>query len=171
MSMVRPKFLTKEIAALATETAIQIMGESPISNQFKRQACHIVILVPEMEDDSSGWPEWPLHKTRAHALYERSYGDRSDWRHDYDEIARCKALQLWHDRNDGGTNVMPHLLFPGDTPNWGGVKRDGIVVACSGVQPHFDRMLSGIIADICIGLAYEAWMTSDDLKNKVDFLT
>jgi len=73
------------------------------------------------------------------------------------------ALQLWHGRNDDRTDRIPHLLFPGDTPCWGGVKRHGIVVTCSGFQPHFGKMFSGMVADMCIGLSYNAWdQTKDD---------
>ena len=66
---------------------------------------------------------------------------------------------------------MPHLLFLGDTPYWGGVKREGIVVACSGVQPHFDRMIAGMVADGLIAMAYELWMTSEDKQEGASFLS
>ena len=171
MKTIQPKFLTEDIADLAVSTAIQIMGGSLITDQFKRQACHIVILVPDMKDDGLQYADWPVYQLQPHKLYERSYGEKIEWSAEYDNIARCKALQLWHDRNDGSATILPHLLFPGDTPFWGGVKRDGIVVACSGVQPWLDRMLSGIVADLCIGLAFEAWQKSEDKKNDVDFLT
>ena len=66
---------------------------------------------------------------------------------------------------------MPHLLFTGETPYWGGVKRRGIVVTCSGVQPWFDKMVSGMIADAMVALAYDAWMNSQIINGQVDFLT
>ncbi|PIQ68706.1 MAG: hypothetical protein COV91_02745 [Candidatus Taylorbacteria bacterium CG11_big_fil_rev_8_21_14_0_20_46_11] len=92
-----------------------------------------------------------------------------DWR--IRPYCEGKAIQLWHDRNDDRTNIMPHLLFSGDTVYWGGVKRHGIVVACSGVQPWFDKMFSGMIADMLVGIAYNAWMLSEDKRQGVDFLT
>ena len=84
---------------------------------------------------------------------------------------RCKAVQLWTGCNDGRAGVVPHLLFPGYTPYWGGVKRDGIVVACSGVQPWFDRMISGIVADTIIALAHDAYENDEERKSGVDFLS
>ena len=121
--------------------------------------CHIVILVPSMENDwpadSEGKPNY--HPIEPHLLYEHSLGEKENWPHKFDRIARSKAFQLWHGRNDGRTDCIPHLLFRGDTPWWGGVKRDGIVVSCSGFQPHFDRMFAGMIAEMCVGMAYDDW--------------
>ncbi|MES2953497.1 MAG: hypothetical protein V4674_02965 [Patescibacteria group bacterium] len=166
-----PKFLTVEnarvIVPLVLNTTLRL---SPV---FKRKDCHIVILVPEMKDDRAtdyrGWPDYPI--TPA-VLHEHSEGDPEKWEYKYKDIARCKALQLWDGRNDGGTDIQPHLLFAGDTPFWGGVKRHGIVVAMSGVQPHFDRMVSGMIADMLVGYAYHDWMESSDKKDdELCFLT
>jgi hypothetical protein len=170
-SKVTPKFLTKEIAKRAVAAALKLMQDSPIKEVFKRQACHIVVLVPEMEDGPLQFSPYPNYSIRPYVLLEESYGARETWSAAYDDIAKCKALQLWHGRNDTRTDVRPHLLFPGDTPYWGGVKRHGIVVACSGVQPWFDQMIAGLVADMCKALAYDAWMNSDDRKNGQDFLT
>jgi len=169
--LVTPKFLTRQIAEQAVDYVLKTVMEGPFSQLLKRLACHIVILVPSMKDDRPDYPAWPNYPLEPCALYERSVGDRGTWTGKYDDIARCKGLQLWHDRNDDRTNIMPHLLFPGDTVYWGGVKRHGIVVTCSGVQPWFDKMISGMIADVMIALAYNAWMLSEDKKEGVDFLT
>jgi hypothetical protein len=130
-----------------------------MSFDIKRQTFHVVILVPKMLVGVGNYPDYPI---LPHLLAEQSWGDKKEWSYDYAEIAQCKALQLWHGRNDGGTDIKPHLLFSNDTPFWGGVKRDGIVVACSGVQPYFDRMIAGMTADVCIAYAYHAWMLSKD---------
>jgi len=162
-----PKFLTKEVAEQACLTAVHMMHESPINGVFKRQACHIVVLVPEMDAKDEGYPNYTI---RPCLLYENGI-NTAEWSADYKSIARSKALQLWHGRNDTRTDVIPHLLFSGDTPYWGGVKRHGIVVACSGVQSWFDQMIAGMVADMCKALAYNAWMNSDDQKNEEDLLT
>lgn len=159
-----PKFLTESIAKAAVEEVVRmVMG---LANRFpvpmKRRQCHVVVLVPSISENAQS--------AEAHILYEYSY-NKSDWVHPYDDIARSKALQLWQERNDDRTDSMPHLLFSGDTPFWGGVKRHGIVVTCSGVKPWFDKMISGMVADCCNALAYEAWMTSEDRANGVDFLS
>lgn len=171
-TLVTPKFLTHETAKKAVKYVVSaVLKPSPMGELLKRQSCHIVILVPSMKNDGPDYPDWPSYPIEPFALYDQTIGDKSDWTGKCDDIARCKALQLWHDRNDDRTNVMPHLLFPGDTIYWGGVKRQGIVVTCSGVQPWFDKMIAGMIADICIALAYNTWMTSEDKKLGVDFLT
>jgi len=170
MNIVLPKFLTVEIARQAVGIALEIMCNSPITGQFKRQACHIVILVPAMKDDRPEYPDWPVYPLQPHLLYEQSYNPDL-WTGKCDEIARRKALQLWQDRNDGSATVLPHLLFPGDTQYWGGVKRQGIVVTCSGVDPWHDRMLAAVIAELCIGMAFHAFQKSAEVADKIAFLT
>ena len=171
--IVTPKFLTPRVAEEVISSVLSAaMGrESLICRYLKRKMCHIVVLVPAMEDArATNYPFYPNYPLQPVVLYEHSV-DEANWPHEFDGIARCKALQLWHDRNDDRTDVMPHLLFPGDTPYWGGVKRHGLVVTCSGVQPHFDKMISGMIADGLIAVAYELWKISEDMKKGVSFLT
>ena len=169
-----PKFLTKELAKIAVQQVLAAVMDpsSPLSTLIKRQACHIVIVVPSMVDQAvAGHAVWHAGPLFPFVLYEQSVGNRESWTAKYDEVAHCKALQLWYERSDGATDIMPHLLFTGDTPYWGGVRRGGIVVTCSGIQPWFDRMIAGMVADMIIALAYNAWMTSEDKKSGVDFLT
>jgi hypothetical protein len=170
---VTPKFLTPEIAALAVRTAIEaVIGESsPLKAMMKRLQFHIVVLVPAMKDDrEADYPDWPNYPVEPHCIYEHSVGNPKEWEAPFDNIAKCKALQLWTKRNDDRTGVIPHLLFPGDTPYWGGVDRSGIVVACSGVQPWFDKMISGIVADIIVALAHDAYEKYKVENPDIDFL-
>src|SRR3989344_4258149 len=168
MPLLTPKFLTKEIAQITVQQTITAVMASPIGDMLKRKACHIVILVPAIKDDrATNYVDYPNYPAQAYILYEHSVG-KEIWSAKYDEVARCKAQQLWHDRNDDRTSIKPHLLFSGDTVYWGGVKRHGIVVACSGVQAWFDKMISGMIADVLIGLAYNAFMNRENPKE--DFL-
>jgi hypothetical protein len=134
----------------------------------KRRHFHIIILAPTMASGSS--VEYPDgYVLKPGILYEKSVKDDDPWEHPYHEIAKCKALQLWHERNDGHAGNVPHLLFSGDTPFWGGVKRHGIVVACSGAQPWFDRMIAGMTADILIALAHNAYEKNRE-REGLDFL-
>jgi hypothetical protein len=174
MAIITPKFLTPNLAAIAVQNALNSLFDDRIKKILKphREHLHIVILVPGMKDDrSSDYADWPNYPQEAVLLYEHSRGNLEDFEHPFHEIARCKALQLWHDRNDGGTDTISHLLFPGDTPFWGGVKRQGIVVACSGLKPWIDKMLSGMVADILIALARNEWENSNEKANKLNFLT
>ena len=165
-----PKFLTQEIAYAAI---------AAITEAFKKDVAlglgsgySIVVLVPSMvcSNEEGSAIEWPDYKVEAHSLAIVNHSPIT-WVYPLVEIAQCKALQLWHGRNDGRTDIMPHLLFPGDAPFWGGVKRDGIVVVCSGLEPHYDRMIAGMVADMCIARAYDAWMQSEDKKKDVALLT
>lgn len=161
-----PKFLTKELLESTVKSVLETIFKTTIGNKLKRHACHIVVLVPSMDGNGT----WPNYQIKPHVLFQISC-EKTSWSREYDEIAQCKALQLWHGRNDDGlTDIRPHLLMSGDTPFWGGVKRHGIVVSCSGFQPHFDQMISGMIADIIKGLAYEAWLNSTDKTLGVNFL-
>jgi len=155
-----PKFLTEELIQAVKVLTHNIITSQMLALMPKRQACHIVVLVPEQitraEDGSElVYPDYPV---RPAILFEQSYGvvepdDPCDdeglrWTADYADIARCKAFKLWHGMNDGRTDILPHLMYSGDCPYWGGVKRDGIVVSCSGFEPWFDRMIAGMVAEM-----------------------
>tara|TARA_B100000745_G_scaffold70949_3_gene42502 strand:- start:13868 stop:14326 length:459 start_codon:yes stop_codon:yes gene_type:complete len=136
---------------------------------LNRKMCHIVVVVPAGEEARNS--DWPDYSVTPNCIFEASVGNKSDWPHEFDEIARSKARQLWRGQNtDGNTDSMAHLLFPGDTPYWGGVKRHGIVVACSGVQPYFDQMISGMIADAIKAFARFHFENSADKKEERSFL-
>jgi len=143
----------------------------------KRVQAHIVVLVPSTKDDGPKWSNYPLYTNEPHILYEISFGRGSEpgedqFEYPFDQIARCKALQLWQGRNDGRTDIQPHLLFEDETPFWGGVKRHGLVAACSGVQPWADQAVAGITLDLLVAMSYEAWMTSKDhADDELCFLT
>ena len=174
MAILTPKYLTQELAEKSALIAHQtVFGRGMDSRTYipvKRTAYHLVILVPAMEDTrAQDYPDWPNYPLQPRSLYETSCRD-SEWSGPYEEIARCKALQLWTDRADGSAHVTPHLLFSGDTPFWGGVKREGIVVACSGVQPEFDRLMASITTDTLIALALHAWKNDESSREGQNFL-
>lgn len=171
-----PKFLTKDEAALAVSTVVDAVTTRKFGPQLKRFMFHIVVLVPVLKEETSGpsgrFRDWPNdYSVEPHLLYEYSHGDKSDWPHEFDDIARSKAHQRWHGRNDDRTNVMPHLMVPGDTQFWGTAEYQSVVVACSGVQPWFDKMISGMVAHMCVALAYEKWMAGQEKKDEVTFLS
>jgi len=163
--LLTPKYVTERTALLATEMALNaVTPHNTVGRMFKGKDCHVVVLVPSTEDvREEDYPLWPNYPVQPYCIHQHSVGDKSEWKAPFDEIARCKALQLWRGQNeDGNTDSMPHLLFPDDTPFWGGVKRHGIVVACSGFQPYFDQLVSGIVADGIKALARHDFETSGD---------
>ncbi|MFA6519237.1 MAG: hypothetical protein WCT41_00200 [Candidatus Paceibacterota bacterium] len=150
VKLLLPKFLTKEIVLTAMRSVGSIaVGAFPL----KRNTFHTVLIAPAMEYEADRYPNHPIQPV---VIAELSHGNKSEWSHDYANIAQCKTLQLWHGRNDGGTDAKPHLLMEGDTPFWGGVWRDGLASGCSGVQSHFDRMIAGMVVDAAVALAYDA---------------
>lgn len=168
---ITPKFLPQEIAEQVISATVNCVFDSynQYSSRIQRQHLCVIILVPKMKVDDSVciYPHYPII---PHELICKTFGDINIWEHSYSEIARCKAFQLWYDRATGGCENVPHLLFHNDTPFWGGVKREGIVVATSGLEPYFDRMISGMVADGCIAMARHWWETSPEKKEDKEFL-
>lgn len=174
--LLTPKFMTADIAKDAVEAALTLVYSQLIVgalDKSPKEHLHIVVLVPGMTDHvAEDYPDWPDYPLKPVLLYEESRGTKSEFAYPFDEIARCKALQLWTDRNDDRTDIVPHLLFRGDTPFWGGVKRRGIVVACSGLDPWVDKLVSGMVADIIVALAHDWWIHSNDkADDELCFLT
>ncbi len=164
-----PRFLTPK---LARDVVRMVLTTDTMMSNIGLQTGHLIILVPSMEipETEHVLDFWKTHIS-PHILYEHSVGNKKQWSHEFDEIARSKALQLWQGRNsDGQTDSNAHLLFKNDTPYWGGVKRHGLVVAFSGVQPWFDQMIAGMIADGLKAFGRDAFETSEDKASGVSFL-
>lgn len=163
MPKLLPEFLTTDTALFAMRAV-----SSFVTERFSFKTFHVVMLVPAMNCEPGLYPNYPLS---PHMLAEYTHGDKATWgNHDFANIAQCKALQAWHGRSDGGSDNLAHTLFPGDTPFWGSVYRELIATACSGVQPHYDRMIASMTTDMCIAIARgekELWMKAHP---RFDFL-
>lgn len=161
---VPPKYLTQELVEAAMNFAYNaVLGKKegslfPENNPKSHSNCHIVVLVPSLNVKSGKWPNYSI---RAYP-FQKSFGDDpKTWKRPYNEIAQCKAFQMWTGRSDG-SSICPHLLFSEDTPFWGGVSRDGIIVTCSGQPQHIDRLISGIAANTIQALAVIAYESDPD---------
>jgi hypothetical protein len=109
----------------------------------KRKHYHIVVMDPRKKPWESSF--------RDAVLAEFSEG-KDEWAHDYRKIARSKAEQAWRNQQ---ANIITQMLAPatlrsGDTFYYGSFEYHGVIVACSGVEPYFDMLISGWIA-----LAYQ----------------
>lgn len=178
VELASPAYLTAEMAEAAVEAVVEAILNPPADSKLadawnfvrpKRKQCHVVVVVPgttgSIDPENPQWME--QLQVRPLVLFQKSfYGGREELDGAFGKFARLKAHQLWHDRNDDRTGTLPHLLFKGDTVYWGGVKRLGIVVACSGLQPYIDKMISGMIADMLVTMAHEAWMTSPEFVER-----
>lgn len=161
-----PKYLTTELAAQVVEHVLAttlLATEGPLAQVMERREGCLVIVVPSMVEK--------VELLCPHLLYQRMLGNKSAWERPFDEIAYSKALQLWQGRNSNGqTDSNAHLLFPGDTPFWGGVARHGLVVAFSGENPWIDQMISGMTADMLKALGRDAFEKSADKMDGLTFL-
>lgn len=181
--LMSPTYLTRDMAQAAVEAVVEAIldpvTDSRLANAAsfvrpKRNQCHIVVVVPGASGsiDHDGGANWmEQRQTKPLVLFDKSFfGGRDTLDATFGPFARMKAHQLWYDRNDDRTGVLPHMLFDGDTVYWGGVKRYGIVVTCSGLQPYIDKMISGMVADMLITMAHEAWMTSPETAQHKHFV-
>lgn len=156
-----PLYLNEHVAERASEEVKKIIFSMHEKGTLKDTNCHVVILVPSKHFEEGKDIFSQDYQIKPHILYQFSIGKVKEWKHDFRYIAKSKAFKLWENRDRDQSDCMPHLFFKGDTPFWGGVKRKGIVVACSGFKPYFDMMFSGIIADMCIALTYHSWKQDD----------
>jgi hypothetical protein len=105
-----------------------------------RQELHIVVMNPRMKPWEGSFEDALLH--------QQSLGQPEQWDKPYDELARQKARQAWRNRSP---NIYQQLVHPSslqedDVLFMGTFVYGDIVVACSGVQPWYDMLISGWIA-------------------------
>jgi len=87
-------------------------------------------------------------ESMAQKKHQQSLGQPEQWDKPYDELARQKARQAWRNRSP---NIYQQLVHPSslqedDVLFMGTFVYGDIVVACSGVQPWYDMLISGWIA-------------------------
>ena len=132
-----------EMALPSIEKALQRPGVSG------EQCLHLVIVDPLAKYGATSFP--------AAILYEFSIGDPKQWGADYRSFARGKAELAWKSNCDTHMiqEVHPHMLRIGDTLLWGGVCRDGLIVAASGAHPWFDEAFANMVAGFLLAVAQE----------------
>lgn len=146
------RLLTAEVAQKAVEFLLPAIKQLMDSSVFKRDDLHIVIAKPLFPDnrDEVDWHESGI-------LYEYSMGDREKWEYQFQAIARAKCYMSW--RTGMSTQMLqvraPHLLQKCDTVFYGSAVSDGLVVACSGVQPFYDQMISHWVLEACRALCIQ----------------
>jgi hypothetical protein len=115
-----------------------------------------------------------LEPRSENVLYEIAFGDgKSIWKYEFDQFALAKARQCMR-TGMVGRNVLrdaPWLVKPDDTRYVGGVYENGLVVAASGVQDHFDEMISWLVLSTIQGLCRDEVSKIDDDNDPVFFGT
>ena len=154
MSVHSLKFVDPKMVKTVVEGVI-IPIFSGITNKV-RDCGHIVIIGPIMTSNDGPYPS--KYSTEPVVIYQRNIGtERENWELPFDEIAQCKPLQIWQERNTPGhMTSQAHMLFDGDTPFWGAHREGMLVVGFSGIQPHYDQMLCKITAAAIVARAEEA---------------
>ncbi len=132
----------KELAVVvaATRDIMQVKnnGETPDLVAFEK-ACYLVTSIGDVAKSS-----YPLAK-----------------------IALSKA-ELSHRTGLPTAKLLPQHLLDGDTVYWGSAVLDGIVVGCSGLDPHHDEMFAYWIA---AAIQAEAYMKFDEIReHSVNFV-
>jgi hypothetical protein len=147
-------FLTEDVARQAVNFVLPAVQALIDAKVVKRGDMHIVIGKPDIDAGSISREVWYMDGI----LYQHSLGIRSKWGNPYDEIARSKCYLSW--RHGMPTQLIqacaPHLLERGDTGYYGSAVSHGLAVACSGVQPYFDQMISSWVLEMCRALAIDA---------------
>jgi hypothetical protein len=142
--VVTPMFLTKEIAETAVEGAVRafFIREKKKHRSKKKtrkhmpfgRNCYVAIYVLSYPTGENGRADY-TQPAQYSFLYGKAFGCRDKWKHDFEDIARCKAVK-------GERSDQPHLLFPGETIYWGNVEMDGIRIGCSGFASEDDKKIS-----------------------------
>lgn len=154
----KSRLLKQDVAARAVEFALPAIRQLIENKVLKRGDLHIVIAIRPTYWDGD---ETELDRFQESIIYEHSLTDPSTWEFSFNKIARQKCLQSW--RHGMSTHEMqtraPHLLEYGDTVYSGSVVSDGLIVACSGVQPYFDEMISAWVLAACRALCIQGHET------------
>ena len=144
---------TREIAERAVHFVLPSIKKLMELGLLKRTHLHVVVSDMVHRSVIATEEDW----NSSCILYEYSMGDRSAWELPFDKIARSKCYLSW--RYGLPTQVLqtrcPHFLAEGDTIYYGSAARDGLAVACSGVQPYFDGMISEWVLEAMRALCIE----------------
>lgn len=136
--------ITQEVCSVAFDiqlAAFQSANRKGVTNRF---AGTLVVVNPHATPSS---PEAAIKEIDGNVLFarrvDRDYAQASR----FDELALSKAAVLWTLRPVLGANFTtrdvqqnyPHLYLPGMVKYGGGVCRNGVVYAFSGVQANYDE--------------------------------
>lgn len=139
--------LARRAVALALPAIEAALQDEAISGQH---LLHLVVLNPARTPAECSFGEALLHEQTVGRL------ERLLWDADYAALAREKAELSWRHGMDSRRLQLlePHRLREGDSPLWGGVCLQGIVVAASGAMPEWDEAFSLAVAAHLRALAW-----------------
>jgi hypothetical protein len=148
-------FLSKEIVRKAAETAEQSLLFMLNNGLAKRDHFHVIILNPNYEYERT--PKiTPRNLSDGAILYEKSWGDVNEWKHDYKFYARAKALTARRHQMPTGKLMDTDrvlLLERDDAHVAGGVYEHGLAVGASGVEACLDESIAWNFLNFTIGYA------------------
>ena len=144
------KFLMSEAAEEAVRRALPSITNMMEEHKVDGSDLYIVVLDPDVTPTS-----FDGVIIRDAYLYEEIIGDGGL---NYQQYAHDKARETW--RTGLPSRVVqtrPHLLSIDDTVYGGSAIYEGIIVACSGVEEHYDETFALTIAAQCWGLSMDAY--------------
>lgn len=147
--------LTLTMARKAVDLTIPSLDAMAEQGVIKRPHRYIVVMSGSTNLKSTAHELWADPHV---SIYEFPFGDRAEWTGDYGRIARSKAMLTHFHRMP--TQIIqercPYLLEEGDTTYFGSAYADGLTVACSGVEPWFDEMISWWVLSAIRALSIDA---------------
>ena len=135
-----PPLMGSEAVTRAFETVRPAIEEALRSGLTNRGFLNVVVAM--LPDFSAAPSEGSFEDS---CLLVTAIGDTQGMEPRFRRMALSKAEQTVRTGRPTAERA-PHQLRPGDTTSWGSVVLDGIVVACCGVQSHYDEMFSMWIA-------------------------
>jgi hypothetical protein len=159
----KPKFLTKELVK-------KVLGLIKKQISFPTNG-HLIVLSHELiKCNNEVFPK--NYKIVPVIIYEESFGDKSKWEHDFDDMAQCQGLKTLNGGSLEGDNVASYLLCEGETWHSGSCrdKTGLLVVACSGGTPNVNNAISKRVLDKIIKLSDTAFARWKRENPKRDFL-
>jgi hypothetical protein len=153
--LAKPGILDASAAREAVQMSLPSIEKALLRPGVSGEHClHIVIVDPLVKYGTGPFKDAVLH--------EHSIGDPKQWDADYRSFALGKAELAWKSGCDTHViqEVHPHMLQIGDTLLWGGVCRDGLIVAASGAHPWFDEAFANMVAGFLLAIAHERVRTA-----------
>lgn len=146
--------LTEELCQEAFDLIRPSLGVAMDNGPFNRSQGHLVVVNPSIpwEPKYKSWDSVDGAHFFEAILFEADLGDPGEWEFRFADVARAKAFASW---KTGLTTheiqqIAPYLYQEGWTKHGGSaVAPGGFVVAFSGVQGYFDRMIAEWMISAC----------------------
>ena len=143
--------LTTSMVSRAYDVLAPMLKQMADSKIIRHLDMYLVVMNPLMPFCG----DYSKEAFEAAVLWEKAVTNPAAWANQYDDFACEKAKASW--RTGLPTRLIrecsPHLLAKGNTRHGGSDVNQGLITACSGVEPWHDAMISGVLNHLIIGEA------------------